>query len=148
MTTWTDEQRQLYELASETIGNIIAWAARDLADERHKARPDKTRIHDLVSMQAQLDQERRNLRITDERALRAVIDKYGPQHRDRMREEDERRRSGQVPAWRATGPAVSGVAGETVKLPLKQPAWVTKGPTDGVSTTTTPRRTKPTPRPR
>ncbi len=39
MGRWTDDQLANYETALETIGNVIAIASRDIAEEREKSNP-------------------------------------------------------------------------------------------------------------
>ncbi|MGR8024367.1 hypothetical protein [Burkholderia cenocepacia] len=77
MKTWTDDQLADYETALETIGNVIAIASRDIAEEREKSQPDARLIDELFELQKQLNCERRNLRIEDKTAVRKAIEIYG-----------------------------------------------------------------------
>ncbi|MBU9371920.1 hypothetical protein KTE69_26585 [Burkholderia multivorans] len=77
MKTWTDDQLANYETALETIGNVIAIASRDIAEEREKSQPDARLIDELLELQKQLNCERRNLRIEDKTAVRKAIEIYG-----------------------------------------------------------------------
>lgn len=97
MTTWTSEQLANYETAVETIGNVIAFASRDIAQERRRARPNKARIAHLVNWQRQLDQVRRSLRVTDDKAVQEAIDTYGKIVRERLRAMDDKRHGLAVP---------------------------------------------------
>ena len=75
--TWTDDQLADYECAVETIGNVIALKARDIADEKAKIHPDNARIEMLRREQAELGAERSRLRIEDREAIARVIAQYG-----------------------------------------------------------------------
>ncbi|HEP6277345.1 TPA: hypothetical protein VDA67_003903 [Burkholderia vietnamiensis] len=75
--TWTDDQLADYETALETIGNVIAIASRDIAEERENPRPDARRIEELLELQKLLSDERRSLRIDDEAAVRRAIETHG-----------------------------------------------------------------------
>ncbi|WP_240647142.1 MULTISPECIES: hypothetical protein [Burkholderia cepacia complex] len=55
----TDEQLSNYECALETIGNVIALKARDIAEEQAKPSPDTNRITELRRQQAELAGERK-----------------------------------------------------------------------------------------
>jgi hypothetical protein len=77
MRTWTDDQLVNYETALEAVGNVIAIASRDIADERHKSQPDADRINELLALQRRLNQERQSLRIDDDAAVRKAIEIYG-----------------------------------------------------------------------
>ncbi len=77
MTTWTDEQLADYECALETIGNVIALTARDIAEEKAKPKPDADRLTDLRRRQADLVAERSGLRIGDHDAVARAIEQYG-----------------------------------------------------------------------
>ncbi|VBC99315.1 Uncharacterised protein [Burkholderia pseudomallei] len=77
MKTWTDDQLADYETALETIGNVVAIASRDIAEEREKSRPDVRRIDELLELQRRLNDERRSLRIDDEAAIQKAIESYG-----------------------------------------------------------------------
>ena len=81
MNTWTDEQLANYECALETIGNVIAIKARDIASEKVKLAPDEQRLRDLRQQQAGLADERGRLRIGDEAAVARAIEQYGKQVR-------------------------------------------------------------------
>ena len=76
MRTWTDDQLANYETALETIGNVIAIASRDVAEERGKIQPDTDRINELLAVQARLNQERNCLRIHDDAAVRKATEIY------------------------------------------------------------------------
>lgn len=76
MRTWTDDQLASYETALETVGNVIAIASRDIADERQKSQPDADRINELLVLQRRLNQERHSLRIDDDAAVRKAIEIY------------------------------------------------------------------------
>lgn len=73
----TDEQLSNYECALETIGNVIALKARDIAEEQAKPSPDTNRITELRQQQAELAGERNRLRIRDDDAVIRVIEHYG-----------------------------------------------------------------------
>lgn len=75
--TWTDDQLADYECAVETIGNVIALKARDIADEKAEINPDNARIEMLRREQAELSAERSRLRIEDREAIARVIAQYG-----------------------------------------------------------------------
>lgn len=75
--TWTDDQLADYETALETIGNVIAIAARDISEEREKSRPDVRRIDELLELQKRLGGERQSLRIDDDTAAQKAIETYG-----------------------------------------------------------------------
>lgn len=81
MTTWTDEQLADYECALETIGNVIALKARDIEEEKAKAKAknalDADRLADLRQLQAELAGERSRLRIDDHNAVTRTIRRYG-----------------------------------------------------------------------
>lgn len=77
MKTWTDDQLADYETALETIGNVIAIASRDIAEEREKSRPDVRRIDELLEFQKRLSDERRSLRIDDAAIVQRTIETYG-----------------------------------------------------------------------
>ncbi|CAJ8399056.1 Uncharacterised protein [Burkholderia pseudomallei] len=77
MKTWTDDQLADYETALETIGNVIAIASRDIAEEREKSRPDVRRIDELLELQKRLSDERRSLRIDDAAIVQRTIETYG-----------------------------------------------------------------------
>ncbi|CAJ7143549.1 Uncharacterised protein [Burkholderia pseudomallei] len=77
MRTWTDDQLANYETALETIGNVIAITARDVADERKELQPDADLINELLTLQRKLNQERYSLRINDDAAVRKAIEIYG-----------------------------------------------------------------------
>lgn len=77
MRTWTDDQLVNYETALETVGNVIAIASRDIADERQKSPPDADRINELLALQRRLNRERHSLRIDNDVAVRKAIEIYG-----------------------------------------------------------------------
>lgn len=77
MKVWTGDQLADYETALETIGNVIAIASRDIADEREKSQPDVRQIDELLELQRELNCERRSLRIKDKTAVRKAIEIYG-----------------------------------------------------------------------
>ena len=72
-----DEQLSNYECALETIGNVIALRARDIAKEQAKPEPDTNRITELRRQQAELTGERNRLRIHDDDTVARVIGHYG-----------------------------------------------------------------------
>jgi hypothetical protein len=74
---WTDEQLADYECAVETIGNVIALKARDIAAEKAKSEPDNARIDALRGEQSELVLERSRLRIEDRDATARAIEQYG-----------------------------------------------------------------------
>ena len=76
MGRWTDDQLANYATALETIGNVIAIASRDVAEERGKIQPDTDRINELLAVQARLNQERNCLRIHDDAAVRKATEIY------------------------------------------------------------------------
>lgn len=76
MGRWTDDQLANYETALETIGNVIAIASRDIAEEREKIQPDADRINELLALQARLNQDRNRLRIRDDAAVRKATEIY------------------------------------------------------------------------
>jgi len=65
-----------YETAVETVGNVIALASQDLADERKKAKPNKEHITYLRNWQEYLHQVQRELTIDDQCALSAATATY------------------------------------------------------------------------
>ena len=65
-----------YETALETIGNVIAIASRDIAEEREKIQPDADRINELLALQGHLNQERNGLRINDDAVVRKATEIY------------------------------------------------------------------------
>lgn len=75
--TWTDEQLADYECAVETIGNVIALKARDIAIEQAKSQPDEALIDRLRREQADLVRERNQLRLEDRDAIARAIAHYG-----------------------------------------------------------------------
>ncbi|QHP92468.1 hypothetical protein EXE55_05285 [Burkholderia glumae] len=77
MDALTDEQLSNYECALETIGNVIALKARDIAEKQAKLSPDTNRITELRRQQAELAGERSRLRIHDDDAVIRVIGHYG-----------------------------------------------------------------------
>ncbi|MCA8005158.1 hypothetical protein [Burkholderia cenocepacia] len=77
MTTWTNEQLANYECALETIGNVIALKARDLAEESAKLAPDAGQLTKLRQQQAEFAGERSRLRIGDHNAITRAIEQYG-----------------------------------------------------------------------
>ena len=77
MRTWTDDQLVNYETALETVGNVIAIASRDIANERQKSQPDADRINELLALHRRLNQERYSLRINDDAVVRRLIEIYG-----------------------------------------------------------------------
>jgi len=76
MGRWTDDQLANYETALETIGNVIAIASHDIAEEREKVRPDVDRINELLALRARLNQERNCLRIHDDASVRKATEIY------------------------------------------------------------------------
>jgi hypothetical protein len=74
MGRWTDDQLANYETALETIGNVIAIASRDIAEEREKIQPDVDRITKLLALQERLNQERNCLRINDDTVVRKATE--------------------------------------------------------------------------
>ncbi|KIX44687.1 hypothetical protein SY87_19475 [Burkholderia pseudomallei] len=76
MRTWTDDQLANYEMALETIGNVIAITSHDIAHEREKMPPDADRINELLALQRRLSQERQRLRIDNEAAVRKATEIY------------------------------------------------------------------------
>lgn len=72
----TDDQLANYETALETIGNEIAIASRNIAEEREKIQPGADRINELLALQARLNQGSYRLRIHDDAAVRKATEIY------------------------------------------------------------------------
>ncbi len=66
-----------YECALETIGNVIALKARDIAHEQRKATPDEAHVDTLRREQSELAGQRSKLRLEDREGIASVIDQYG-----------------------------------------------------------------------
>lgn len=92
-----------YETAVETIGNLIASIAEELAEERGRSQPNSSRIGLLVNWQGHLSQVRKGLDIKDHAAVRAAISGYGRTLRDRT---------------------------DGLTFPLELPLYVSRGPVD------------------
>ena len=90
-----------YEMAVETIGNLIASIAAELAEERGRSKPNASRIGSLVNWQGHLSQVRNELDMKDHAAVRDATRAYGRTLRERM---------------------------EGITFPLELPLYVSRGP--------------------
>lgn len=74
--THTYEQVLTYELARELINSHIADCASAIGDEEEKAKPDQARIEQMREKMTVLVIERRQMDMTDDATMRAVVTKY------------------------------------------------------------------------
>lgn len=74
--TYTYEQVLAYEVARELINSHIADCSAAIGDEEDKAVPDQERIEQMREQMTALVIERRQMNMTDDADMRAVVAKY------------------------------------------------------------------------
>lgn len=74
--TYTYEQVLAYEVARELINSHIADCSAAIGDESEKVEPDQLRIEQMHEKMTALVIERRQMDMTDDAAMRAVVAKY------------------------------------------------------------------------
>jgi hypothetical protein len=72
------ERLNLYEIAQETIGFMMAMRTEAIHDEKKKAAPDTAKIAQWNQEFDQLDDELYGLRLNDDAAIQRVLDEYCP----------------------------------------------------------------------
>ena len=74
--TYTYEQVLTYEVARELINSHIADCSAAIGDEEEKAESDHVRIEQMHTKMTALVIERRQMDMTDNASMRAVVTKY------------------------------------------------------------------------
>ena len=77
-----DRAGVLYEVACDVIGAIIAHYSEALAQERGKPVPDAAAVERIEAAKRTLWLERDELDTSNAKAIKSVIQKYGPQARE------------------------------------------------------------------
>jgi hypothetical protein len=72
------ERLNLYEIAQETIGFMMAMRTEAIYDEKKKAAPDTAKIAQWNQEFDQLDNELYGLRLDDDAGIQRVLDEYCP----------------------------------------------------------------------
>ena len=72
------ERLNLYEIAQETIGFMMAMRTEAIHDEKKKAQPDAAKIAQWNHEFDQLDNELYGLSLNDDAAIQRVLDEYCP----------------------------------------------------------------------
>lgn len=72
------ERLNLYEIAQETIGFMMAMRTEAIHDEKKKAQPDAGKIAQWNREFDQLDTELYGLRLDDDSGIQRVLDEYCP----------------------------------------------------------------------
>lgn len=74
--THSYQQVLTYEVARDLINTYIADCSAAIADEEAKGKPSAKRLAKLNDMQTELVIERRNMDMTDDTAMKKIIQKY------------------------------------------------------------------------
>lgn len=74
--THTYEQVLTYEVARDLLNTYIADCSAALADERAKDKPSAKKVAKIADMQQELFHVRENMDMTDDAAMRKIIQKY------------------------------------------------------------------------
>ncbi|WP_186083559.1 hypothetical protein [Burkholderia gladioli] len=67
-----------YEVACQTIGQLIGRQAELIATEEARAEPDTTKLSAAVAKRAELIAARESLEPSDSSAIKEALAKYGP----------------------------------------------------------------------
>ena len=74
--SYTYDQVLTYEVARELINSHIADCSAEIADEQDKATPDQARIEQMQEKVTALVIERRQMDMTNDQAMKAVLAQY------------------------------------------------------------------------
>lgn len=72
------ERLNLYEIAQETVGFMMAMRTEAIHDEQKKEQPDTAKIAQWHKEFDKLDGELYGLRLDDDAAIQRVLDEYCP----------------------------------------------------------------------
>jgi hypothetical protein len=82
---WSDEEITAYEVARDTLNNLIGWCSARLWREEHADHPDAELVAFLRAQLARYERELRELRPHDREGVGRVTEEYAPLVRELYR---------------------------------------------------------------